>query len=65
MTAPPSLHRVQEAELARGEAQRMASLADAEARRCLALEREMEERMEDGGGPGGGLVRLVADDKDG
>ena len=41
---------VQEAELARGEAERMASLADAESQRCLALERERVERMEESGG---------------
>lgn len=33
----------QEAELAQGEAQRMAQLADAETQRCLVLERKMEE----------------------
>ncbi|XP_075342190.1 myomegalin isoform X8 [Odontesthes bonariensis] len=40
----------EEAELARDEARRMASLADSEAQRCLALEREMIERMEETGG---------------
>lgn len=38
--------------MARDEARRMASLADGEARRRLALQREMEERMEEGGEPG-------------
>nr|XP_019966678.1 PREDICTED: myomegalin-like [Paralichthys olivaceus] len=40
----------EEAELARSEAERMASLADAESQRCLALERERMERMEESGG---------------
>ncbi|KAF6721984.1 Myomegalin [Oryzias melastigma] len=43
----------EEAELAREEAQQMASLADSEAQRCLALEREMLEKMEEIGGPDG------------
>lgn len=55
---------VQEAELARGDAQRMASLADSEAQRCLALEREMVERMEESGGSAGWLPLQAADDKD-
>ncbi|XP_023194696.1 myomegalin-like isoform X9 [Xiphophorus maculatus] len=38
-----------EAEAARSEARRMAALADAEARRCLALQREMLEKMEEHG----------------
>lgn len=41
---------LQEAELAREQAQQMASLAASEAQRCLALEREMEE-MGDSDGP--------------
>lgn len=59
-----SLCCVQEAELARGEAERMASLADSEAQRCLALEREMVERMEEVGGPGGLLTQQGLTDKD-
>lgn len=54
----------QEAELARGEAQRMASLADSEAQRCLALEREMVERMEESGGSGGLLTQQALTEKD-
>lgn len=46
----------------------MASLADSEAQRCLALEREMvermEERMEESGGSGGLLTQQASDDKD-
>lgn len=46
----------------------MASLADSEAQRCLALEREMmermEERMEESGGSGGLLTQQAPDDKD-
>lgn len=55
---------VQEAELARGEAQRMASLADSEAQRCLALEREMVGRMEQSGGSGGLLAQQALAEKD-
>uniref|UniRef100_A0A3Q1HFT3 Centrosomin N-terminal motif 1 domain-containing protein n=1 Tax=Anabas testudineus TaxID=64144 RepID=A0A3Q1HFT3_ANATE len=54
----------EEAELARGEAQRMASLADSEAQRCLDLEREMVERMEESGGSGGVLSQQVLAEKD-
>ncbi|XP_042371964.1 myomegalin-like, partial [Plectropomus leopardus] len=54
----------EEAELARGEAERMASLADSETQRCLALEREMVERMEESGGLGGLLTQRALDDKD-
>nr|XP_020464733.1 myomegalin-like [Monopterus albus] len=54
----------EEAELAREEAQRMASLADSEAQRCLALEREMVERLEASGGSGGPLTQQVLADKD-
>lgn len=60
----PAHLSVQEAELARGDAQRMASLADSEAQRCLALEREMVERMEESGGSAGRLPPQAADDKD-
>lgn len=42
----------------------MASLADSEAQRCLALEREMVERMEESGGSAGQLPLQAADDKD-
>ena len=56
--------RVQEAELARGEAERMASLADSESQRCLALEREMVERMEESGGSGGPLSRQALAHRD-
>lgn len=55
---------VQEASLARDEAERMASLADSEAQRCLALEREMLERMEESGGSGGALTQQALADKD-
>lgn len=55
---------VQEAELARGEAERMAELADSETQRCLALEREMVERMEESGGSGGLLTQQALADKD-
>ncbi|KAL7397807.1 hypothetical protein ABVT39_028209 [Epinephelus coioides] len=54
----------EEAELARGEAERMAELADSETQRCLALEREMVERMEESGGSGGLLTQHVLADKD-
>lgn len=46
---------VQEVELARDEARRMSELADSEARRCLALEREMVES-------GGQLAQQASDD---
>lgn len=42
----------------------MASLADSEAQRCLALEREMLERMEQSGDPGGVLALQALADKD-
>ncbi|XP_070764950.1 myomegalin-like [Enoplosus armatus] len=54
----------EEASLARGEAEQMASLADCEAQRCLALEREMVERMEESGGSGGLLTLQALADKD-
>ncbi|CAJ1059466.1 myomegalin-like isoform X1 [Xyrichtys novacula] len=54
----------EEAELARGEAERMASFADSESQRCLALEREMAERMVAGGGSGGPLAQQALADKD-
>nr|XP_020516767.2 myomegalin-like [Labrus bergylta] len=58
----------EEAELARSEAERMASLADSESQRCLALEREMvermEERMEESGGSGGPFTQHAVADKD-
>ncbi|XP_075938706.1 myomegalin-like [Anarhichas minor] len=55
----------EEASLARGEAEQMASLADSEGQRCLALEREMVERMEEeSGGSGGLLTRQAMADKD-
>ncbi|KAM9848622.1 myomegalin isoform 2-T2 [Aulostomus maculatus] len=54
----------EEAQLARDEAERMASLADSEARRCLALERERVERMEESGGDGARLPQQALDDKD-
>nr|XP_040040238.1 myomegalin isoform X4 [Gasterosteus aculeatus aculeatus] len=55
----------EEASLARGEAERMAGLADSEARRCLALEREMVERTEEeSGGSGVLLGRQTVADKD-
>uniref|UniRef100_A0A8C2XCF2 Centrosomin N-terminal motif 1 domain-containing protein n=1 Tax=Cyclopterus lumpus TaxID=8103 RepID=A0A8C2XCF2_CYCLU len=55
----------QEASLAREEAGQMASLADSEAQRCLALEREMVERMEEeSGGSGALLSRQAMADKD-
>ncbi|XP_035509259.1 myomegalin-like [Morone saxatilis] len=54
----------EEAELARGEAERMAELADSEAQRCLALEREMVERMEESGGSGGLLTQQALAHKD-
>lgn len=44
---------VQEVEAARSDTQRMAALADAEARRCLALQREMLEKMEEHGDSAG------------
>ncbi|KAM9409676.1 myomegalin isoform 2-T3 [Pholidichthys leucotaenia] len=46
----------EEAELARDEAKRMATLANSEAQRCLALEREMEEKMEESEGSEGLLT---------
>ena len=55
---------VQEASLARGEAEQMASLADSEAQRCLALEREMVERMEESGGEGGLFAQQALAQKD-
>uniref|UniRef100_A0A3Q1GR52 Centrosomin N-terminal motif 1 domain-containing protein n=1 Tax=Acanthochromis polyacanthus TaxID=80966 RepID=A0A3Q1GR52_9TELE len=54
----------EEAELARGEAERMASLADSETQRCLALEREIEARLEENGGSDGLLNQEVLTDKD-
>ncbi|KAM7387803.1 hypothetical protein PAMP_024016 [Pampus punctatissimus] len=54
----------EEALLARGEAEQMALLADSEAQRCLALEREMVERMEECGGDVGRLVKQALADKD-
>lgn len=42
----------------------MASLADSEAQRCLALEREMMERMEECGGDVGRLAQQALADKD-
>ncbi|XP_030289749.1 myomegalin-like isoform X2 [Sparus aurata] len=54
----------EEAELARDEAERMASLADSESQRCLALEREMVERMEESGSSGGALTQQSLSDKD-
>lgn len=54
----------QEAELAQDEAQRMASLADSEAQRCLALEREMEERKEESCGSGEVVAMTTAADRD-
>uniref|UniRef100_A0A3Q3SDS2 Centrosomin N-terminal motif 1 domain-containing protein n=1 Tax=Mastacembelus armatus TaxID=205130 RepID=A0A3Q3SDS2_9TELE len=54
----------EEASLARAEAERMASLADSEAQRCLALEREMVERMEESGGSGGPISQQALADKD-
>ncbi|KAG7233471.1 hypothetical protein INR49_007009 [Caranx melampygus] len=54
----------EEAELARAEAERMASLADSESQRCLALEREMVERMEESGGSGGDFTQQVLAHKD-
>ncbi|KAK2835035.1 hypothetical protein Q5P01_015519 [Channa striata] len=54
----------EEAELARDEAQRMASLADSEARRRLALERQMVESMEESGGSAGLLSQPAMAEKD-
>ncbi|XP_053179062.1 myomegalin-like [Scomber japonicus] len=54
----------EEALLARGEAHKMASLADSEAQRCLALEREMLRRMEECGGDVGRLAQHALADKD-
>ncbi|KAF0041636.1 hypothetical protein F2P81_005168 [Scophthalmus maximus] len=54
----------EEAELARGEAERMASLADVESRRCLALEREMVERTEQSGGAAAAFTQQPLADKD-
>ena len=61
-----SLCCVQEAELARGEAERMTSLADSESQRRLAVERELVERMEEeeGGSSGGQLSQQALADKD-
>lgn len=42
----------------------MASLADSEAQRCLALEREMVERMEESGGEGGLFAQQALAEKD-
>ncbi|KAM4739252.1 myomegalin isoform 2-T2 [Anableps anableps] len=53
-----------EAEVARDEAQRMASLADSEARRCLALQRERLERLEGHGDPGRLRPQETPTDKD-
>ncbi|XP_017159803.1 myomegalin isoform X2 [Poecilia reticulata] len=50
-----------EAEAARSEARRMASLADAEAQRCLALQREMLEKMEEHGTSPTDADRLIED----
>lgn len=41
----------QEAQLAQDQAQRMASLADSASQRCLVLEQDLVERMEETGGP--------------
>ncbi|XP_010777203.1 myomegalin-like [Notothenia coriiceps] len=56
----------EEAELARGEAERMTSLADSESQRRLAVERELVERMEEeeGGGSGGQPSQQALADKD-
>uniref|UniRef100_A0A3Q1C3P7 Centrosomin N-terminal motif 1 domain-containing protein n=1 Tax=Amphiprion ocellaris TaxID=80972 RepID=A0A3Q1C3P7_AMPOC len=54
----------EEAELARGEAERMALLADSEAQCCLAVEREIEARLENNEGSGGLLTQRVLTDKD-
>ncbi|CAK6982318.1 myomegalin [Scomber scombrus] len=54
----------EEALLARGEAHKMASLADSEAQRCLALEREMLKRIEECGGDVGRLAQHALADKD-
>ncbi|KAF3690480.1 Myomegalin Cardiomyopathy-associated protein 2 Phosphodiesterase 4D-interacting protein [Channa argus] len=54
----------EEAELARDEARRMASLADSEAQRCLALERQLVESMEGGGGSGGVFTQQAVAEKD-
>ncbi|XP_024909983.1 myomegalin isoform X12 [Cynoglossus semilaevis] len=54
----------QEAELARGEAERLASVADSEAQRCLALEREMVERLEEGGDSAGLFTQHALAEKD-
>lgn len=42
----------------------MASLADSETQRCLDLEREMVEKMEECGGSGGLLTQQALADKD-
>lgn len=42
----------------------MGSLADSETQRCLDLEREMVERMEECGGSGGPLAQRALADKD-
>nr|XP_043899674.1 myomegalin isoform X5 [Solea senegalensis] len=54
----------EEAELARDEAERMASLADSESQRCLALQREMVEWMEECGSSGGPLSQPTLTDQD-
>lgn len=43
-----TVHFFQEAQLARSEAEKMASLADSESQRCLALERRMMMEMQGG-----------------
>ncbi|KAK5605669.1 hypothetical protein CRENBAI_008117 [Crenichthys baileyi] len=53
-----------EAEVARDKAQQMASLADSEAQRCLALEREMVEMMEENGDLGRLHSQKTLTDKD-
>ena len=40
----------QEAQVARSEAEKMASLADSESQRCLALEKDMVVRLEEARG---------------
>ncbi|CAB1332234.1 unnamed protein product, partial [Coregonus sp. 'balchen'] len=58
----------EEAQLARGEAEKMASLAEAESQRCLALEREMkmeeEEEECEGGSLGSRLQQEALAEKD-
>jgi hypothetical protein len=46
-TDTPDALCCQEAQLARGEAEKIASLAEAESQCCLALEREMMMKMEE------------------